>query len=406
MRILNTIIIVLFGVILGTPALQMLGHPLREPVLHGVVAETHRPTLRATAWWRGQFQEQFERWFGQRVGFRPWMVRTDNQIGISLFREVSARTADRVVLGREGVFYQQSGLTARNRMDLVPVAQLRELARQARTAQDLLAARGVAFVLVITPSKAEIYPENIPSSRCLPESTRRWSNYQSAVRLLREQGVNLIDAHALFVELKASTPYRLFPPQGIHWNLYSASLVTAQILDLLEGLIGKPLVHLACASVTLDSRPRADEFETDLADLINVWRPPRTPWQFPRARIEGGRVEGAYRPHLVIVGDSFSTAFPKVMAGPRVFKTLDFYYYFNTRTSFPGGRQTPVNKEDFDWQTEILAKDAVIVEVNETLIAETGFGFIQAAVKALPKVRSSDDPTPSQAPATRLHVPP
>ena len=67
----------------------------------------------------------------------------------------------------------------------------------------------------------------------------------------------------------------------------------------------------------------------------------------------------------------------------KVFGPMDFYYYFNTHHSFPGGKESPVDREHFDWENELLSKDVLIIEVSSTLVHEAGYGFVESALEAL-----------------------
>ena len=87
MRVTRLLLIGAFLLLLALPGLQMRYRFIPEVALHGALAEPARPSLALGAWWQGELQWQTEAWLDDRIGFRGHAVRTDNQIGLSVFRE-------------------------------------------------------------------------------------------------------------------------------------------------------------------------------------------------------------------------------------------------------------------------------------------------------------------------------
>ena len=75
--------------------------------------------------------------------------------------------------------------------------------------------------------------------------------------MLRSEGVHVVDGHAILEEEKARSPHALFPPGGVHWNRYAASLVLRRAWQLLGEQLGRPLVDLRCRAVLEDDAPVA-----------------------------------------------------------------------------------------------------------------------------------------------------
>lgn len=383
MRFLTTVWIAAFCAVLVLPLVQMKWPLAREEPLRGVTVPAEKPRPGLRAWFEGSFQRQFDNWFGQNIGFRPTLVRTDNQLGLSLFREVTARTGDDVILGRDHVLYQKSGLDAYNRLDLVPEERLDATAQKIRELQDGLAARGVTLLVVISPSKAEVYPEFIPPSRVLEHRLGRKTNYETMAACLRARGANLLDAHEMFAAAKTSEPYRLFPQGGIHWNAFSAGLVTQAMIEKLEALTGKRLVHIACESVALDDRPRREEAELDLADLLNVWRLELADWPYPRP-IYAPRAQGdEFKPRILWVGDSLAHSIIALLYRNQVFESLRFFSYYNTEVVLPQEKGRHLEKDKLDWEKKVFSQDVIILEIAELMIDRIGWGFVEDALSAL-----------------------
>ena len=68
----------------------------------------------------------------------------------------------------------------------------------------------------------------------------------------------------------------------------------------------------------------------------------------------------------------------------RLHSRRDFWYYFRTEHSWPRIRQSRIVASEIDWKKKVLARDIVVLEINEAFVDKVGFGFIEAALRALP----------------------
>ena len=191
---------ILFSLVLALPLVQMAtGLPPDYP-LAGVETTATRPAAGWAAWWNGTLQPDFDGWINQRIGLRGWLVRTANQLNYVLFRELPRRSGTQVLLGRDGMLYEKVYVDAYNQSGHRLGKELRNISASTKRLQDRLAADGIAFLLVIAPSKAEIYPEFLPPEADVAGRPARRSNYDNFVKYLHADGVNLVDAHELFLQ--------------------------------------------------------------------------------------------------------------------------------------------------------------------------------------------------------------
>ena len=398
MRAVRMLLTLAFSLLIALPGLQLRYRFIPEETLSGVGVEPQRPALTREGWWSGQFQSELEAWFDAHVGFRGHAIRTDNQIGLEVFHEAFSNAADTPVLGRRMMIYEEHYLTAYDGVVHYRDRGLRKRARDLRRLQDSLKERGIAFVLVIAPSKVSIYPEYLPEGFVHPDGLRPTTAYERMLPMLRSEGVHVVDGHAILEEEKGRSRHALFPPGGIHWNRYGAYLVVRRVFEDIEQQLGRPLVGLRCRAISENDEPLLADQETDVADLMNAWHVGHADWRFPRPEIfaddGGGR---AFRPKLVVVGDSFWTLPDAMIARERLAARNDFFYYFN---EFPGADSLNERKGahpgDFysgmSWEY-VFSADAVIIEVIEAAIGDAGFGFVQQAQKSL--LPSSSPPRPA-----------
>ena len=241
------------------------------------------------------------------------------------------------------------------------------------------AADGIAFLLVIAPSKAEIYPDHLPEGADVAGRSGRRSNYQNMVERLRADGVNLVDAHELFLEWRREPGAPLlFAKGGTHWNQYGAARVVSRLMEELRGLTGKDLPALRV--VGAETNRTVVDADNDLGDLVNLWsgRPLAGPQVHPVLE----RVEGTHRPDLLIIGDSFVFTLTNLMDRQGLYRKRDTYYYYNRQYFYPVAPNVPLDKRQLDLLEEIAGRDAIVVEVSEYWLPRIGFGFVRDLLKA------------------------
>ncbi len=383
------LIVVMFGLILLAPAAQMVLRLVPEPELTGFTSRAELFPLNWRNWSTGKFQARFDLWLRENIGFRAVGIRTDSQINFSLFNESAIKTADVPVIGRDGFLYARAYIDAYNRRKGSPLRSAANFAADIRRLQDILLKRGKAFVMVISPSKAEIYPENIPSRFLSPSTRMRESDYQLLLPALQKEGVRFVDGHAIFLERKCREKWLLFPPGGIHWQEYGAWHVLDRVLTELETQLNRSLVRPTCDTILSDITA-PEKGEADIAAVLNVWKPPQWPQILPRPRFSQSTEKNAFRPDFLLVGDSFVFGLINLINSQRICRNMDMYYYFSTLYQYPSGIVKKLNKSKIDWEDDVFSKDAVVLEINEILLDSKSWGFVKNALEYLDKGTRTD----------------
>ena len=391
--------IAVFLAILWLPAAQ---HGLRlfpKASLHGVEAGPSSPRFTLAGWFDGTYAVNHEAYYNEHIGFRGYLVRTYNQVYYTVFRKINGRRGTQIVRGQDNWLYERDYVQhylERGKMD---VAAMETRIEQLRRLQDALDKRGIGLVLLISPSKPEIYPEHLPAEMLArPRRPLGESDYGRMVPMLERHGIRYVDGHALFLAQKPASAYPLFSPGGTHWNHYGAWLAVSETLRSLAISTGKPMPIPECASVSLRRPAGADR---DLGDLINVWRYPgaAVPVPYPEYAIPAAR--DVKRPAMLFVGDSFTFTMLDVVRGAKVCGRSHFLYYFRRLFAYAPDNpksdhgQTPsrsITEEDLNWEGVMLNKDIVVIETNENMISQLGFGFIPAALRHL---EAAGSPAPS-----------
>ncbi len=370
--------IVLFSLLLLFPLSQTVFHWLPEMPLAGVEKTPAEPRFHALAWWDGSLQERFEPWFNAKVGLRGWMVRTYNQIHNVLFRKF-AGTGTKVVQGREGVLFEKVYVDAFHAPRQRRQKELRDVCEGVRALQDALAERGIAFLLVIAPSKAEILPEFLPEWVDVGGRPAKRSAREDMVPLLQEYGIQHMDVNALFRRWKSERAPSMFSKGGTHWNHYAAARVTGEILNALGRQTGRAMPVLEVTGVLTNDVVWATD--NDLGQLLNLWSSQRFAGTQTHPVLRTSRSDPL--PDILFVGDSFVLTLTRILDEAGLYRKRDTFYYFNRRFGYPADVDEPLDRGRLDIPAELRGRDAVVIEINEYWLPRIGFGFVKAALKAL-----------------------
>ena len=379
MKKLLLVAAILFSLFLALPLFQMATGLPPDYALQGVENKVVPPNPGWAAWWNGTLQAEVDAWLNQRIGLRGLLVRTANQVNFSLFGELPKRSGTQVLMGRAGMLFEKVYVDAYNSGGRRPKSELRNVSASTRRLQDRLAADGIAFLLVIAPSKAEIYPENLPESADVAGRPGRRSNYQNIVEFLRADGVNLLDAHDLFLEWKREPGMPLlFAKGGTHWNEYGAARVVERIMGRLRDLTGKDLPSVRIAGAVTNRT--IVESDNDLGELVNLWsgRPLAGPQIHPVAEVRAG----SHLPDILVIGDSFVFTLTNFMDRMGLYRKRDLYYYYNRHYFYPVAPNVALDKRQLDLLEDVRGRDAVVIEVSEYWLPRIGFGFVRDLLKA------------------------
>lgn len=374
---LRITLVLMVAILFALPLVQMQYHLLPKLKLFGVETAASPPVLSFSAVKTGEYQKQFEIWFDQNFGLREYFVKTDNQIFYSVFRETPPQSS--ISVGRKGYLYENDYIN--EYLNFIPPrtpADLEYEVKEMQALQQALNNRGVTFLLLISPSKASIYPEYIPQ-RMKAMQTNHLRNYDMLIPLLDKYQINYVDGHQITQDNKETSGFEMFPQGGTHWNYLAAYYSAKQAVDRMEQLTARDMIDLELAAINVDEVPTGSD--RDLAELLNLWHPPVS-YTAVHPQITTNPQGNEHRPSILIEGGSFSNHLIDIIGTNQVFSTLDYYFYYNYHNfyqdnSIPQGIGY-LNR--VDWENEVFAHDIIIVEMNEQTINQFSKGFIHDAL--------------------------
>lgn len=371
-RLLLAIMLVAIGLPLpltllvhGSPA--PVGQALASPRLLDAAEPPRRPQLRATTWWAGEFQRDFEPWFGSVIEPRGWIVQLTNQVYYTVFAK-SYMSDRQIIVSRDRYLYDLETLedycwsADHDAGGASPplLAKLTEVHHR-------LVRRGRLLLFLLTPSKAVTLPEFLPVGLCSrpPTPDRERERF---VASLRQAGVATIDGPELVQTMKAHDPLPPFPRGGTHWSLLAGARVGARLVEAIGRLSGRDVGEFAIDPPRWGAPPTGSD--ADLARLLNLWRPPV---DYPTASA-GRRCRSAAagrNTRLIAVGGSFLDQILDPIAACALFGRVDSYFYYDLwRFDWIVRRRYPVDRAAINWRDELDQPTVVLVELNERLIGQ------------------------------------
>jgi hypothetical protein len=372
-RLVHLFYVCCLGALLISPTIQNCFDIFPSKTLHGVEKKTAIPDLTVSSWFDGSFQNRFEAWYDQVHGLRDIATRTDNQINFLLFHQVSGQENLDLVLGKRNNLYVRPYINNYLKLDSQPVEKIRAVAEQIRDLQNGLAAKGIPFFFMISPSKATIYPEYIPDYMVCQKNEQALSNYQKLIPFLKEFGINYLDGMKFISDLKEQCNYPLFPRGGTHWNFFASYQMTLQIMQRIETLTQKKMHKLLLKKIEWDRTPRRSD--DDLARLANLWDTSPFLDENPYPVVQKKSVKDAVLPNVLLAGASFANGPYWYLTKNRLISDLsDRYVYYHV-------------KSIGDMDQDISERDIVILESTVQELPFLNRGFMPLVLSEFEKMR-------------------
>jgi hypothetical protein len=351
----------------------------RTSPLSGYAEPAPRPTLTWQSLRDNTYQPALERYITEHVGFHDLLIRPRNQVAYSLFNQARAH---QVLMGEQGMLFEETPILSSLGRDALSEGEVQANVSRFRAVQDTLARRGKLLVFVVAPSKAAIYPEQLPVA--YQNQPKRSSNYDLYAAHMQQAGLNVLDFGALFRKWKSTSPYPLFARGGIHWSGYGLTLAADTLFRYLEQRAHLNLPDFRQTGLEVTTKPRHPD--GDMTKALNLlWDPPSYPLAYPTIRFEPMRA-GQRRPRLLVVGDSFVWNFIEQYPYlDSLFAPNSRFWYYNKEVVWRKHHdkmQGETTVGHLDRKAELLSFDIVLVLFNEHNLRYFDQGFSQDALQA------------------------
>ena len=329
------------------------------------------PAAPASWSWRsfadGTLQAASARAVGEAPPLRPLFIRINNEVLYTFFGEINAQDvfegADRQLLVTSSIeeyCSRRSEGAARKAERLIP--RLRDI-------QSYYTKRNRIFLYVITPSKAGHVPEYfLGRFPCANSESDRATYLPTVVRLLRDAGINVLDAASLVHGLKGREPADLFPRGGGHWSQLGLAHAADAVVAELDRLAGRPLIpRMHWRYDVVDGRQKG--LNADLAELMNLLVP-RVRYPVPYVTYLPSPPCGDQpwtRLNVALVGTSFGDMLTDALIDGACLTGAYAYRYMHVRHGAAGASWRFTQASDDE---AIRNADIAILEENEGMAGE------------------------------------
>lgn len=364
--------LVLIILLMSMPAIQMRWQIFDIKPLDGAFTLAEQPHFTKKAWNSGEFQEGIEKYLKDNAGFRPFLVRLQNQVDYTFFRKGNAEGA---TIGKTRQLYEYDYIRSWLAIDDPGDIFITKKLNRARYVQDYLKReKGIDLEIVFEPGKASFYPEYIP--RKYTEKKNGPSTYERFVQKAKETGLDYIDWEAWFQQLKPTSEYPLFPKYGTHWSVYGMKFAADSMLRFIGNRRGIKLGEFKVDRTETSRKPR--DTDDDVARTMNLLFPPSGELlAYPIFSFD--TTNTADRPMVLVVADSyywniFNTRIPKNLFANEAF------WYFNALV-YPDYYYKPVRTENLDLLAEVEKQDVIFLMITERFVHKFDWMFIDNLYK-------------------------
>lgn len=336
--------------------------------LKGDVALPAEVKLHDSTWFSGEYQKQEEDYVNSMFGFRPWLVKLNNQIAYSFFNKVKANA---VVIGKNNYLFEESYINAYTGRDFLGEDSIRHTLERLKFISDTLNKLNKQLIVVFAPGKASFYPEYIPD-KYLPIQNK--TNYQALSSGAEKLGLNVIDFNKWFIENKSKSKYPLYPQHGIHWSTYGTALAVDSLIKKIESLR-----HIDVPTIYFDKvvMMPAYNVDYDIADGMNLlFKLKGFDCAYPQVQAESP--DGKTKPKVLVISDSFYWGMYDLGIA-NCFQDEHFWYY--NKQVYPETFKKELLTEQLNVGKEIEKHEVIVIMATEATLRKISWGFIEDAEK-------------------------
>ena len=224
----------LFSTLLLLPMVDRYFDPISRTVVAEVESEPLPVLTSHPASWGTLFDALRKQYLDRHFGFRDLLISWNNYLDTIVL--CSSTPSSRVLLGKDDWLFLAKDSAGRNIIeDAAAPAALSEV-KLARVADELehrrqwLAARGIRYLLVLTPNKNTVYPEKLPDAFQPADPGRHLRQLTAYLR--SHTGLDVVDVTPALLERKKTEP--VFYTTDSHWNAHGAFAAYEEIAKALR----------------------------------------------------------------------------------------------------------------------------------------------------------------------------
>lgn len=353
-------------VILFLPMIQKPFPLVNLESLNGSFTPAEEPEPALNDYLSGVFQDKYNTYLEENIGFRPLLVRVNNQITFSFFNMTNANY---VVIGKENYLYEENYINAYLGRDFLGRDKWEEKIRKIVLVDEELKRRRIDLVFILAPGKATFFSEYIPDE--YNTNNKSESNHEYLLNAFEREGISHIDLNTWFLLMKDTATYPLYPQCGIHWSAYGVALAMDSIKRFIEGLKGRRMIEFGWNGFDFPDTLRSPDY--DIAEGMNLlFKIPHYKMAYPRLYFRKDSL--TYKPRVLTIADSYYWNLFGPGISQRFYNHESFWYY--SKVAYSKEHPSGVNVEGLNLKEEIEKQDVILILATEANLYKLAFGFI------------------------------
>ncbi len=230
MKVINTIFILIFLVIIILPLTLVNKNSTKLSETENRYLTPFPQIYDAQGKLMPDLKAKFENWFNDNVGFRDELVKLNANVLYKLFK---TSPNERVHIGRDEWFFYTQDDNLKIGQGTYELTQeiLENIKKEQEFIQKELAKKGIEYILVLTPSKASVYPEKIRGGNYSVTKTP----IDIVTDYLRENTtIKVINTKEQLLKVKNQT--QVFYKTDTHWNEQGGYQAYQQLVDVMQDM--------------------------------------------------------------------------------------------------------------------------------------------------------------------------
>jgi hypothetical protein len=365
----NTLLLLILALLIF-PALQNRFTFISSAPLKGIFQLQERPLFSVSSWFSGTYQQQFQKYRDDQPGFRSELIRLFNQVDYSFFSQPHAA---KIIVGKDGYLFGNQYIEAFLGTDFMGEKYIDEKISQVKYLQDFLwETKKILLLVIFTPDKGTFYQEMIPDHYLAKK--QKENNYEQYAKKCLEAGINVIDFNSLFLQMKDTSKYILYPKTGVHWSTYGAVLAADSLTKYIDKKLGIRMPEMVIDSIELSEIPKDED--NDISRTMNLIFPVSQPsLAYPGYHFRSDSTRK--KPAALFIGDSFYWNWYNPGIIKNLFSNEPFWYY--DKEVYPENLTKPMTTGLIDLKSNVEKQDVIILMQVNGGEGNLGYGFIDRA---------------------------
>ncbi|MBX2906850.1 MAG: hypothetical protein KF744_12480 [Taibaiella sp.] len=348
-------LLVVITLILFLPLLNSVLGFVKSGPLEGVVKVPEKVDISLHSWWDGSFQEYQNEWVNENIGFRPDLVRMNNQVNYWLFRRFNGNS---VVIGKDDYLFDRAYIDEYNGLNYSGDIAILSQCAKLKMLQDTMQRAGKVLIFAIAPSKPYLYPRHVPSYLTIERNFR--TNYESYSRVMDSLGIRLLDFNGRYMKEADTGACHRMAKKGVHWSVYNATTSFQKFTGFVEHACSVSLPHLFIDKLEISNTARPPD--NDLARITNLVYPiAKEQLAYPQTHLAD--TAGSTRLRMIFIGDSFMRIWYDLGFLGNIGSRWEFWDYFNTlcNDDVLAGRAQKAPLTETHWKKSLDSAECVVL---------------------------------------------